>query len=156
MSEVSQSGGPGGDGGSALSMVAEDESPLNSSINTTPLVDIMLVLLIIFLITVPVAVSVVPVELPTEENQAVQARRENVNIAVDTQGNIYWDMMRMRDEEELLNRFRQAAVLVPQPEVHIRGDLNTEYMNVGKVVQAAQRAGIMKIGFITKAPIREF
>lgn len=155
MAEVSQSGGPAGDGG-ALSMVEEDDSPLNSSINTTPLVDIMLVLLIIFLITVPVAVSVVPVDLPTEENQAVQARRENVNISVDTQGNVFWDTMRMRDEEELLNRFRQVAVLVPQPEVHIRGDLNTEYLNVGKVVQAAQRAGIMKVGFITKAPIREF
>lgn len=155
MAEVSQSGGPAGDG-SALSMVVEDDSPLNSSINTTPLVDIMLVLLIIFLITVPVAVSVVPVELPTEENQAVQARRENVNISVDTQGNVFWDQTRMRDEEDLLNRFRGVAHYVPQPEVHIRGDLNTEYMNVGKVVQAAQRAGIMKIGFITKAPVREF
>jgi biopolymer transport protein ExbD len=149
------SGGPGGEGG-ALSMMVEEESPLNSTINTTPLVDIMLVMLIIFLITVPVAVSLVPVEIPEEENRAVVTRPENINISVDTRGDVYWGLVRITDEEDLLRRFREAAVLVPQPEVHIRGDLNTEYLNVGKVVEAAQRAGIMKIGFITKAPPRAF
>jgi biopolymer transport protein ExbD len=149
------SGGPGGQGG-ALSMMVEEESPLNSTINTTPLVDIMLVMLIIFLITVPVAVSLVPVEIPEEENQAVVTRPENINVSVDTNGEVFIGLVRIPDEEELLQRFREAAVLVPQPEVHIRGDLNTEYLNVGKVVQAAQRAGIMKIGFITKAPPRDF
>jgi biopolymer transport protein ExbD len=149
------SGGVATEGG-ALSMFEEDESPLNSTINTTPLVDIMLVMLIIFLITVPVAVSLLEVELPTEENQVVQTRPENVNISVDATGNVYWNTVRMGDDEELLNRLRQSAVLVPQPEVHIRGDLNTDYSNVGKVVEAAQRAGIMKIGFITKAPVRGY
>jgi biopolymer transport protein ExbD len=148
-------GGVAGAGG-ALSMVEDDESPLNSSINTTPLVDIMLVMLIIFLITVPVAVSLLEVELPMEENQVVQTRPENVNISVDAAGNVYWNTVRMGDDEELLNRLRQSAVLVPQPEVHIRGDLSTDYSNVGKVVESAQRAGIMKIGFITKAPVRGY
>lgn len=142
--------------GSGLSMVEEEESPLNSTINTTPLVDIMLVMLIIFLITVPVAVSLVEVELPTEENQVVQTRPENLNISVDLTGEVYVNTVRMTSEEELMNRLRVAAVQVPQPEVHIRGDLNTEYLNVGKVVESAQRAGIMKIGFITKAPVRGF
>jgi biopolymer transport protein ExbD len=141
---------------SALSMVEDDESPLNSTINTTPLVDIMLVLLIIFLITVPVAVSLVEVQLPTEENQAVVTRPENVNISVDKTGTVFWNTIRIKSDEELLGRLREKAILVPQPEVHIRGDLNTEYLNVGKVVEAAQRAGIMKIGFITKAPPRGF
>jgi biopolymer transport protein ExbD len=149
------SGGTGG-GSGALSMVEDEENALNSSINTTPLVDIMLVMLIIFLITVPVAVSLLEVELPVEENQVVQTKPENINISVDPTGNVYWGTIRMQNDEELLNRLRQSAVLVPQPEVHIRGDLNTDYSNVGKVVQSAQRAGIMKIGFITKAPVKGY
>lgn len=149
-------GGGVGGGGGALSMIEEEENALNSTINTTPLVDIMLVLLIIFLITVPVAVSIVKVQLPTERNQVVQTRPENVNISVDKLGNVYWNTRRIGSDEDLLNRLREKAVMVPQPEVHIRGDLNTEYNNVGKVVQLAERAGIMKIGFITKAPVQSF
>jgi biopolymer transport protein ExbD len=112
----------------------------------------MLVMLIIFLITVPVVVGTVEVELPEERNQAVITRPENVNLSVDTQGNVYWNQYRLPDEEELMSRLRQAAVIVPQPEVHIRGDQETEYHNVGRVVEAAQKAGIAKIGFITKKP----
>jgi biopolymer transport protein ExbD len=139
-------------GKSGIELVDEEDSPLNSTINTTPLVDIMLVMLIIFLITVPVAVSIVEVELPQEKNQAVQTKPDNVNISVDIDGNIYWNTIRMSDDADLANRLRDAAFKVPQPEVHVRGDQTTEYLNVGKVVEAAQRAGIMKIGFITKAP----
>lgn len=139
-------------GKSGIALVDEEDTPLNSTINTTPLVDIMLVMLIIFLITVPVAVSIVEVELPQEKIQAVQSKPENVNISVDVDGNIYWNTIRMTDDADLASRLRDAAFKVPQPEVHIRGDLATEYLNVGKVVEAAQRAGIMKIGFITKAP----
>ncbi len=135
-----------------IQLIEEEETPLNSSINTTPLVDIMLVMLIIFLITVPVVVGTVEVELPEERNQAVITRPENVNLSVDTQGNVYWNQYRLADEEELMSRLRQAAVIVPQPEVHIRGDQETEYHNVGRVVEAAQKAGIAKIGFITKKP----
>ena len=138
-------------GKAGISLVEDDESPLNSTINTTPLVDIMLVMLIIFLITVPVAVSLVEVQLPTENNVAVQTRKENINLSVDTDGNVYWNTVRV-NEEELASRLATRAREVPQPEVHIRGDLVTEYFNVGKVVEAAQKAGIMKIGFITKTP----
>lgn len=133
-----------------IQLIEEEETPLNSSINTTPLVDIMLVMLIIFLITVPVVVGTVEVELPEERNQAVITKPENVNLSVDTQGNVYWNQYRLPDEEELMSRLRQSAVIVPQPEVHIRGDEETEYHNVGRVVEAAQKAGIAKIGFITK------
>jgi len=140
-------------GKAGISLVEEDENPLNATINTTPLVDIMLVMLIIFLITVPVAVSLVEVELPQERNVAVQTRKENINLSVDTDGNVYWNTVRV-NEAELASRLATRAREVPQPEVHIRGDLVTEYFNVGKVVEAAQKAGIMKIGFITKAQPR--
>jgi biopolymer transport protein ExbD len=134
-----------------ISLVEEEESPLNASINTTPLVDVMLVMLIIFLITVPVVVSTIPVALPQEQNQAVITRPENINLSVSTDGDVYWNTIRV-DEAELARRLAIEAPKQPQPEVHIKGDLGTEYHNVGRVVQAAQKAGILKIGFITKAP----
>ncbi|HVY90785.1 MAG TPA: biopolymer transporter ExbD [Hyphomonadaceae bacterium] len=134
-----------------ISLVEEEESPLNSTINTTPLVDVMLVMLIIFMITIPVAISNIPLKLPTERNQIVQTRKENINLFVDADGNVYWNTKRV-SEDELASRLAQRAPEQPQPEVHIRGDLGTEYYHVGKVVEAAQKAGILKIGFITKAP----
>jgi biopolymer transport protein ExbD len=134
-----------------IQLIEEEESPVNSSINTTPLVDIMLVLLIIFLITVPVAVGVVNVNLPQERNVVVQTRKENINLAVSTDGSIYWNTEQV-SEEQLAQRLATRAREVPQPEVHIRGDLLTEYYQVGRVVEIAQRSGILKIGFITKAP----
>jgi len=135
----------------AVSLVEEDISPINSTINTTPLVDIMLVMLIIFLITVPVAVGTVPVILPEERNVVVIPRKENVNLAVDTRGAIYWNTAEIT-ADQLTQRLRTIAAETPQPEVHIRGDLMTEYYKVGEVVAIAQRSGILKIGFITKAP----
>jgi len=134
-----------------ISLVEEEDSPVNSSINTTPLVDIMLVLLIIFLITVPVAVGLVNVQLPQERNVVVQTRKENVNLAVSSDGSIYWNLAQL-SEDQLAERLAVRAREVPQPEVHIRGDLQTEYYQVGRVVEIAQKSGILKIGFITKAP----
>lgn len=134
-----------------ISLVEEEDSPVNSSINTTPLVDIMLVLLIIFLITVPVAVGLVNVQLPQERNVVVQTRKENVNLAVSSDGSIYWNLAQV-SEDQLAQRLAVSARQVPQPEVHIRGDLMTEYYQVGRVVAIAQKSGILKIGFITKAP----
>jgi biopolymer transport protein ExbD len=133
-------------------LVEEEESALNSSINTTPLVDIMLVMLIIFLITVPVAVGSIPLQLPEERNRVVLTRPDDVNIWVDKRGNTYWNTTKISDAE-LAEKLAQVAVLHPQPEVHIRGDANTEYINVGKVVEAAQKAGMAKVGFITKKPV---
>ena len=131
---------------------ADDE--VISSINTTPLVDVMLVLLIIFLITIPVAIQAVPVQLPKETNQPTQTKPENIVIAVNRDGEIFWGMQRIKDSNDLVNRLKEVAVIVPQPEVHVRGDNQARYESVGRVVFACQRAGIIKVGFITEPPPR--
>jgi len=129
-----------------------DEDEVVSSINTTPLVDVMLVLLIIFLITIPVVTHTVPVHLPKDTNQPTQTKPENVIIAVTQDGQTYWNATPVKDNADLLNRLKKFAVIKPQPEVHIRGDANSRYEFVGKVVNDCQRAGIFKVGFITEPP----
>ena len=131
---------------------AEDDD-LNSQINTTPLVDVMLVLLIIFLITIPVVIHNVPVDLPRERNLPTQTKPENIVIAIDRDGNVFWNNQFV-DDRELFNRLKKIAVQKPQPEVHIRGDREGRYEFVGRVVYNCQRAGILKIGFITEPPPR--
>ena len=130
-----------------------DEDELNSTINTTPLVDVMLVLLIIFLITIPVVITTVPVKLPKATNQATVTKPENIVIAVDASGNVYWNAVQVAGEKELMDKLAKVAVLDPQPEVHIRGDKSARYEFVGRVVVACQRVGIVKVGFITE-PLR--
>jgi biopolymer transport protein ExbD len=129
-----------------------DEDEVVSTINTTPLVDVMLVLLIIFLITIPVVTHTIPVDLPKEKNQPRQTKPENIELSVTKDGDVYWGLRLMKDNNELVERLKQVAVQVPQPEVHIRGDLAGRYEFVGRVVFAAQRAGIQKLGFITEPP----
>jgi biopolymer transport protein ExbD len=124
-----------------------------ADINTTPLVDVMLVLLIIFLITIPVVIMSVPVELPKERNLPTQTKPENIVIAVDRDGTVFWNNQ-VVDERKLLDRLKEIAVKQPQPEIHIRGDKEGRYEFVGRVVFACQRAGILKIGFITEPPAR--
>ena len=128
----------------------DDESELNSAINTTPLVDVMLVMLIIFLITVPVVVHTVPVDLPKATNVPTQTKPENIVIAVESDGEVFWNSAHLPDYSTLLKKLKEVAVLTPQPEIHIRADKNARYENVGKVVVAAQRASIRKVGFITE------
>jgi biopolymer transport protein ExbD len=135
--------GPGGTG---------DEDELLGSINTTPLVDVMLVLLIIFLITVPVVTHTVPVSLPRETNQPTHTAPQNINISVDKTGTIYWNQSPVANLAALQARMNAVSTQVPQPEVHIWGDQDTRYESVGEVVFACQRAGIQKIGFITQPP----
>jgi len=130
----------------------EDEAI--STINTTPLVDVMLVLLIIFLITIPVVTQSVGVKLPEETNIPRQTKPENIEIAVTRDGDVYWGMQLVRDNEELVNRLKVIATQQPQPEVHIRGDQSGRYEFVGRVVFAAQRAGIQKVGFVTEPPAK--
>jgi biopolymer transport protein ExbD len=130
----------------------EGEEALNSSINTTPLVDVMLVLLIIFLITIPVVTQSIQLDLPKERNLPTQTKPENIVIAVNRDGDIHWGMQRIPDIETLVDRLKAEAVKEPQPEVHIRGDLKVRYEAVGRVVVACQRAGIAKVGFITEPP----
>jgi biopolymer transport protein ExbD len=130
----------------------EDEAI--SAINTTPLVDVMLVLLIIFLITIPVVTQSVGVKLPEETNIPRQTKPENIEIAVTRDGDVYWGMQLVRDNEDLVNRLKKIATQQPQPEVHIRGDQTGRYEFVGRVVFAAQRAGIQKVGFVTEPPAK--
>ena len=131
-----------------------DEDEVVSTINTTPLVDVMLVLLIIFLITVPVVTTSIPVQLPKERNEIRETKPENITISVDAQGRIYWNDLRIQDNAALIDRLKKIAVLVPQPEVQIRGDGSARYEGVGRVIYACQRAGIAKVGFITEPPVR--
>jgi biopolymer transport protein ExbD len=128
------------------------DEQLNNTINTTPLVDVMLVLLIIFLITIPVVTQSVQLELPKERNIPTQTKPENIVIAVNRDGDVFWGMERVPDNETLVNRLKIESIKEPQPEVHIRGDSEVRYESVGRVVVAAQRAGIFKVGFITEPP----
>jgi biopolymer transport protein ExbD len=128
------------------------EDQLNNSINTTPLVDVMLVLLIIFLITIPVVTQTIKLELPKERNLPTQTKPENIVLAVNREGEVYWGLERMADNEALVSRLKIEAVKEPQPEVHIRGDSEVRYESVGRLVVACQRAGIFKVGFITEPP----
>ena len=127
---------------------SDDERPM-SEINTTPLVDVMLVLMIIFLITIPVITQSVKVELPKAANIPTQTKPENVNIAVDKEGNVYWNTM-LVTQEQLLERLRKVATQDPQPEVHVRGDRETQYEHIGRVIVLCQRSNILKVGFITE------
>ena len=127
----------------------EDERAM-SDINTTPLVDVMLVLLIVFMITIPVITQTVPLELPHVSNLATQTKPENVNISVNRDGQIFWNQSLIPDTTALLERLKASAVQKPQPEVHVRADQKTRYEYVGRVILTAQRAGIQKVGFITE------
>jgi len=131
-----------------------DEDEAISTINTTPLVDVMLVLLIIFLITVPVVTTSIPVQLPKERNEIRETKPENITISVDSNSRIYWNDLQMRNTEQLVDRLKRVSRLTPQPEVQIRGDGGANYEGVGKVIYAVQRAGITKVGFITEPPAR--
>jgi len=125
-----------------------DNAELNSTINTTPLVDVMLVLLIVFLIAVPVVLKTVKVELPNVSNIPTQSKPENIVISVDSDGETYWNNT-VVTKDELLANLRAKAPIKPQPEVHIRGDKNSRYEPVGRVVAYCQKAGIVRVGFIT-------
>ena len=128
------------------------EDEINANINTTPLVDVMLVLLIIFLITIPVVTQTVPMSLPKETNIAHQTKPENIEISVNKDGDVFWNAKAVADNDALVKRLKQIGVLNPQPEVHIRGDEKARYESVGRVVFACQRAGILKISFVTEPP----
>jgi biopolymer transport protein ExbD len=131
-----------------------DEDEIVSTINTTPLVDVMLVLLIIFLITIPVVTMSIPVQLPKERNEVRETKPENIVISVDVNGGIYWNDLRIASTNALIDRLKKISVLTPQPEVQIRGDAGAKYDSVGRIIYACQRAGIAKVGFITEPPVR--
>ena len=128
---------------------SEEQSVMNN-INTTPLVDVMLVLLIIFLITIPVINKTVKVELPKAVNIPTQTKPENITVAVDKDGNFYWNNFRLQSQQDLLAHVKEAAVKKPQPEIHIRADKDARFEAVGRVLYAIQRGGVVKVGFITE------
>lgn len=132
-----------------------DEEPLLSTINTTPLVDVMLVLLIIFLITIPVVTHTVPVKLPKEANTPTQTKPDNILLSVTEAGDVFWNQTPVTRHRDLVEKLKIEAIKTPQPEVHIRGDQKTRYEAIGKVVVACQQAGISKVGFITEPPARQ-
>ena len=132
-----------------------DDEEMNSSINTTPLVDVMLVLLIIFLITIPVVTQSITLQLPKERNVPTQTKPENILLAVTKDGDVYWNTRKMPDIESVVKELKKLSVKEPQPEVHNRGDQDARYESVGRLVVACQRAGIAKVGFITEAPPKQ-
>jgi biopolymer transport protein ExbD len=134
--------------------VEDDEAELNVTINTTPLVDVMLVMLIIFLVTIPVILKTVPVQLPTYRNIVTVTKPENIVIIVTSDETIYYNNV-PTDPTTMLRKFVDAlkdaqARNKPFPEVHIRGDKNVRFEAIGRVILACQRAGIQKVGFITE------
>lgn len=132
----------------------EGDEQLNSTINTTPLVDVMLVLLIIFLITIPVVTTSVKVTLPLEKNAVRESKPENIILSVNPQGQMFFYDARVKDAEDLKDKLRRARDNAkkqdkPQPEVHIRGDMAANYEPVGRAILAIQEVGLTKVAFIT-------
>ena len=132
---------PGSDG---------DEDKVMSDINTTPLVDVMLVMLIIFLITIPIITKTVKVDLPNAKNIPTQTKPENITVAVDAAGSVYWNGGTVADRTQLLNLVVGEARKVPQPEIHIRADRNARFEAVGRVIYVIQQGGLVKVGFLTE------
>ena len=124
-----------------------------STINTTPLVNIILVLLIIFLLTIPVVTKQIELTLPTVSNEALITKPENITLSIDKKGNYFWNDGFVKPEN-LPNYVQNVAPLVPQPEIHIRADKEVRYEFVGRAQAIIQRAGILKIGFITDPEMR--
>src|SRR5262249_981065 len=139
--------------------VEDDEAELNVTINTTPLVDVMLVMLIIFLVTIPVVLKITPVQLPTYRNIVTQTKPENIVIAVTPDEQMYYNNVPV-DPQTMVRNFvdalrRGQAAGKSLPEVHIRGDKNVRFEGIGRVILACQKAGIQKVGFITEPPSLE-
>ena len=133
------------------SIDGEDDAVI-SAINTTLLVDVMLVMLLIFLITIPVVTTSIPVTLPKERVEVRETKPENIIISVDTTGGIFWYDQKVVNVEALVDKLKKVSTVKPQPEVQIRGDLASRYEGVGKILYACQRAGIVKVAFITEPP----
>lgn len=138
----------------ALSLVSDEvEEEVISAINTTPLVDVMLVLLIIFLITIPVAIQTVPIQLPKANSLVNVTQPKNITIAVDAQGQYYWNASLVPSRDALMEQLVGLASVEPQPEIQVRGDQMVKFEAVGRLILDIQRAGILKVGFVTEPQI---
>ncbi len=132
-----------------MSFGSQDDDAMMSEINMTPLVDVMLVLLIIFIITIPVIKHAVEIELPHASSRRDDAKPARVDVAVDAAGQVYWNNEAV-DGEELASRLASAAAQQPQPELRLQGDRSVRYERVAEVMAAARRAGLARIGFVTE------
>ena len=120
-----------------------------AEINTTPLVDVMLVLLVIFIITAPLLTHSIKLDHPTAQAPASAEKPETITLSIDASGGLFWNEERIAGEDALSTRFADAAKRQPQPELHLRADRDTRYQRIAEVMSSAQRAGIAKIGFVT-------
>jgi biopolymer transport protein ExbD len=127
----------------------DDQDEVMNEINMTPMVDVMLVLLIIFIITVPVMKHAVNIDLPRASNVPQDAKPETIRLSVDAAGDYFWNENKVTEEAMLL-QLKAAATQNPQPELHIRGDKAVRYERVATAMAAAQQAGVRKIGFVTE------
>jgi len=132
----------------AMGSLSDSDDDFNPEINTTPLVDVMLVLLIIFIITIPVMNHAVKIDLPKASSQPDQVKPESINLSIDASGNVFWNEEKI-DSSELSVRIAAAAQKQPQPELHLRAERTTQYEKVAQVMSAAQSGGLAKIGFVT-------
>lgn len=137
----------------AMGSLSDSDDDFNPEINTTPLVDVMLVLLIIFIITIPVMNHSVKIDLPQASNQPNETKPENIDLAIDAEGRMHWNTD-IIDMEQLNTRIATAALSQPQPELHLRVERTTQYEKVAQVMAAAQSGGLNKIGFITDPEAR--
>ena len=133
----------------AMGSLSESDDEFNPEINTTPLVDVMLVLLIIFMITAPVINQSVKIDLPRATSQPQDLKPENINLDIDAQGQIYWNREAI-DASQMAIRIATASQKTPQPELHLRAERTTQYEKVAQVMAAAQTGGLTKIGFVTE------
>ena len=134
----------------AMNIASDDDDEVISTINTTPLVDVMLVLLIIFLITIPVAIQTVPIELPKANSVVNVTQPQNITIAVDAGGQYFWNATPVASRQEMMDRLTALAVIEPQPEIQVRGDEAVRFESVGRLILDIQRSGILKVGFVTE------
>jgi biopolymer transport protein ExbD len=133
----------------AMGSLSDSDDDFNPEINTTPLVDVMLVLLIIFIITIPVINHSVKIDLPRASSQPDDPKPENINLDIDGQGRIFWNSEAI-DASQLSLRIATAAQKAPQPELHLRAERTTQYEKVARVMAVAQAGGLSKIGFVTE------
>ncbi|MEO6079849.1 MAG: biopolymer transporter ExbD [Steroidobacteraceae bacterium] len=133
----------------SMSVGGETEEVM-STINTTPLVDVMLVMLIIFLITIPVIVPTVKVEMPEPRNISIVTKPENISVSVDVDGNVYWKGGALKSREEFLEKLLEVSQKIPQPELHLKADRNARYEHVARLLYNIQQAGMQKVSFLTE------
>jgi biopolymer transport protein ExbD len=133
----------------AFGTIEGDDDEVMSEINMTPLVDVMLVLLIIFIITIPVINHAVKIDLPRASNTPNDPKPQNINVTIDASGKVFWNQVEV-DQPTLESNIALAAQQQPQPELHLRADREVRYERVAEVMAAAQHGGLGKIGFITE------